>query len=913
MASEGALETDARRLAECAASLSELRAIRRRLEQFASASRSLTYVGFLGHYSAGKSSTINSIFELTAEGERRQTDFHPTDVAITYCTHTDNRQYVLGAYRRGEIQVGSYFVDHELLKDFVVIDTPGAGDTDIETEMVRDFVPIFDHIVYVVNAAIPIDRSELNMLHLIADQLNFIPFTIVVTRSDEFTIDKYRPISEDNIDYNRRSQFTSTLLKRLSAIAPGLNVSHDSIIFIDNQQGYGVEPLRRSLFSAHSDPVALHSAKIRYFRDSIILIRDFFIRHSQSLVQAADSLLEIARTNDEEYNSTLTFYIDDLQQWWTKTASEFDHKLEQFETNRARWHDGILKNKEAAHSSLAGIPQINFMPSALRVSKMHFDVLVRDLERQYHDSFQNYKSEALRYLKSENALRDSPIIDVPQVDQNIERLVRKFADNSAFSIDGIIKPTRSEMSKNLIDQIDSSAETVRAIVSQVRQRDLIQSDQRSYAENSRRIADTLYKFVQQVHVYVSAITAIGSSTYIEQLSLAPKLNELGMSRIDPSEQDAQKEEIVVAIYKNRDDIVRSLGGVVEVAIQRLDAFQGELLTLRQGLDKQDTLSTEQRNSEAFNSEEIKSAFLQIGEKFDSQLNRVVSQISAILLSSKQDAEIAYKSQVRNAIARHWKRIRLIGLTTGAVIALVLLSLPLAGVSEQWSFDQPVNCLNNPKLDACGNSKAPVAHVKVQDCGKLSEIGSGDAKIKCTEARVGWWISNLLKLGLVELIWAIIAVGFGKIFIREDRIKKRSRDEYYNDNAQAGISKIHDVSWVSANVESETGAQVSKLGIEIDRVCRAKFLAGIGDFRGYLEKFEGIAGSCLAELSTYSEAWVSSAIAMRAWYSEQTTTSLPLIAAADNFKTKAVSPCLNLFEEKKATVMLDNERLRDIIV
>src|SRR5688572_10187325 len=53
--------------------------IRKSLEQYLDRSRSLFYVGMIGHFSSGKSSSINSLLSLWQTKDERPTTLNPTD------------------------------------------------------------------------------------------------------------------------------------------------------------------------------------------------------------------------------------------------------------------------------------------------------------------------------------------------------------------------------------------------------------------------------------------------------------------------------------------------------------------------------------------------------------------------------------------------------------------------------------------------------------------------------------------------------------------------------------------------------------------------------------------------------------------------------------------------------------------
>jgi predicted GTPase len=909
----GALAADAVRLATCAEAISELAAIRRRLEQFARATKGLNYIGFLGHYSAGKSSTINSLLALTADAERRQTDFHPTDVSITYCTHPENKQSVLGTYRRGHIQVGTYFLENDLLKEFVVVDTPGAGDTAVEEEIVRDFIPLFDHIIYVVNAAVPIDRSELHIIKLIAEHLSFIPFTIVVTRADEFALDKRKPLITENLDLAKRAAFTTTLLKRLATVAPALSASPENVVFIDNEQSFGISGLRENIFKSTVNPVALHSSKIRYFRDSIQSIREFFLKHANFLATTADKLLAIALANDEEYNSTLKFYTDDSLQWWRKTADEFLNKSQSFESNRSKWAGSISSQRESARVSLANIPQTNFRHSASDLSKTQFLALTREFENAYKDLSDAHKRKVLEYLRADDALEKAKWPEPSRVDVDAVLFAERFKTNTAPRLDAIVRPVKAEMCARLLTQIATCNDALRQLVSQVRQKDISTSERQVFLENTQRISDALQTFAQQVYVYVSAITAIGASNYIEHLSLSAQLSGLGIGKIDASEQDSQREAISSTSYRGREDLISNLDKYLDEANRKISGLQAELIELNGIVEHSKDGFVWNQRADDFNEDKVLNIFENVQERLAARFDSAISEVRNALTTGKELAEAGYNDQMKAAVQKYWRWLKITAVV-GTIIAIaVMLTSLFIGVPEEWSFNKEINCATQVGAPACKISTEHKVRIHVTDCSKLAEQGLASSVGECGQKRSFWWVEHLIEVALIGSLWNLIVYGFGKLLIREGLIKSRSKEEFYKQQTSETINKVHEISWTSPINESETALHIDGLSLEIDRICKARLLASVIDLQEQSTKFQDITGRCLAELSSYAAAWKTAAAEITSWYTDAGRTSLPLLSAAAVFKAKAVSPCIQLFQEKKSEILREKEILQEISI
>jgi len=141
-----------------------LRRLRKSLTQYLEREGDLFYVGLVGHFSSGKSSTINSILDIWETDHERATDLNPTDTTITLITSDENARSLLGVIREGHVTIRHESVNNGLLDKVVVADTPGSGDTQFVEEVARDFLPICDVILFFFSATSPLDKTDLPLL-----------------------------------------------------------------------------------------------------------------------------------------------------------------------------------------------------------------------------------------------------------------------------------------------------------------------------------------------------------------------------------------------------------------------------------------------------------------------------------------------------------------------------------------------------------------------------------------------------------------------------------------------------------------------------------------------------------------------------------------------------------------------------
>ena len=161
----------------------ELIRLERSLDQYVTRKADLFYIGLMGHFSTGKSTTINSLLTLAESQHARETGVNPTDRHVTLITHPKNTASLIALNRESRVPIRTYPIEHELLETVVLADTPGAGDPSLMSDLMRDFLPVCDLILYFFSAASPLDTADMPVLEQMHQHLPFLPKQFVVTRA----------------------------------------------------------------------------------------------------------------------------------------------------------------------------------------------------------------------------------------------------------------------------------------------------------------------------------------------------------------------------------------------------------------------------------------------------------------------------------------------------------------------------------------------------------------------------------------------------------------------------------------------------------------------------------------------------------------------------------------------------------
>lgn len=303
-----------------------LKRLHKSLLQYVQRDSTLFYVGILGHFSAGKSSTINSLLCAWGTNHERATDLNPTDTTITLITKEDNAPSLLGVIKEGHVTIRLEPVESELLDEIVLVDTPGTGDPQFIEEVARDFLPICDMILFVFSATSPLDKSDVPLLLELHKRLPFIPIHFVVTRADELRANPDAPISEENLDPRKTEQFLKTVVTRVNTLlAPQVYIA-GSFSLIDNRTLFRVERLR-TLLASHcnsSNPqahVSMHLNKLYYYRSGANSLNAFFAGVLEKKLSEISRIVEAAQRNIERFHQLVQISNSKLTQTWMEHAT----------------------------------------------------------------------------------------------------------------------------------------------------------------------------------------------------------------------------------------------------------------------------------------------------------------------------------------------------------------------------------------------------------------------------------------------------------------------------------------------------------------------------------------------------------------------------------------------------------------
>lgn len=331
--------------------LADLENTLRSLDQYTRSERDLRYIGIVGHYSAGKSSTINSLLGQ----EVRDTDWNPTDLGVTYLSHEDNRKKILAAESKGDLKVDVNLMKNEVLRNSVVLDTPGTGDPSQVGAMVKDILPLASIILYILSATNPFDESDVPSMNIVFQDLGHIPIKFVITRSDEFRFDASKPLNDENFDIDARDKFGATVTARLRKEGFGEDLNPDDLIYIDNRWGYGVDKLRDLAFEAELDTAHIHLRTLKFYFERVARIRTEFLAWSEKIATSVNGLLDKATTNRDKFDERTSISTGELSKWWSDNHGELKRRFEEDEALLESWAELGFEDEAESFAASDGV------------------------------------------------------------------------------------------------------------------------------------------------------------------------------------------------------------------------------------------------------------------------------------------------------------------------------------------------------------------------------------------------------------------------------------------------------------------------------------------------------------------------------------------------------------------------------
>ena len=324
-----------------------LRNIAKSIPDLLSQSDSIALVGFLGHFSSGKSSLINALLGISNDenpGYKRDVGLHPTDTGITLITHQDHAKLVR---KSGYTAIDSVEVVHGpalgFLEHATLVDTPGLGNEAAEHEAVARFLHLCHVLVITIDGRRPFaDKDkDFELLDTAFNKLAGVPKILVVTSAEEFLTSRTASF-ETEWQAERAEAFWDEAVERLKR-DPRFRDRLERFemvprFFVDSKEGFRIEQVRESVLPIVTDEA--HRSRIRHAQSRYVLA---------TAAEALGVLLDYISTRSNNLNRLRT----EAQQRADGTATAVEELLESLEHSFASVRRRLQESRQ-------GIPMGSF-------------------------------------------------------------------------------------------------------------------------------------------------------------------------------------------------------------------------------------------------------------------------------------------------------------------------------------------------------------------------------------------------------------------------------------------------------------------------------------------------------------------------------------------------------------------------
>lgn len=528
-----------------------LKRIERSVDQYVKRSKNLFYIGFLGHYSSGKSSTINSILNIKGSKNERSVNINPTDDRITLITNSSNNEQIVKLIRVGQVPIVlSPIDDNEFLSDKIVMDTPGSGDPSLVEEIVRDSLPLCDLIIYCISAANPIDNSDIPLLREKEKNLNQIPTIYVVTRADEFKINSLKPLDENNFNASEARIALSELASRMHEIVNSLSLDYENFVIIDNKEEFNINRLQSEIARYtnkvdESKILNLHGHKVDFFIRASSRVKYHFTSLIDDKLATMESFVLKAQSNIDEYNNRTNIGSDKLIVEWRNSDDRIKQIIEGSVNENNRLHQTLetaanfnnLLSVEVWLEDTKSISKYTNQGIAEEGKSLLHNRLY-DLREKYKEKLYSYAGEDRSISKTEidNFLSENTIhVSIP--------IVTSFNYRAEFSklYDLTLKHITSE-------RYDLLKRAFESLLQRARNKNPIDSIQKHIEDAKSVMADVFESYNEAVKIYRVAAFSAEAKNYIRKLGLSLKLDKLDTETLNIKDYNSRAQEEIFGKY-----------------------------------------------------------------------------------------------------------------------------------------------------------------------------------------------------------------------------------------------------------------------------------------------------------------------------------------------------------------------------
>jgi hypothetical protein len=522
------------------------------LQTYLETDPSLRYVGFVGSFSSGKTATINNLLELPAD-KKRPEDINPVDERLTVCAHESRMDSVLAALLKSTWQHDTFKYTAAALAEVILVDTPGGGDPKIRTDIVHNFLPICDTIIYCFNSTNPLNVSDVPILQEMNQILRHTDFFYVYTRADNvFRLNENAPLTSENFDETKANRQRETFTQRLSEALSGITVRPPELFFLSNARPtYGIAELRQRLLSPPGDETTLGLKKIAFFRDRSVESIMAILTVLRELRATVSQLVAKAEQNHQAYNKKFEIRTEEIKTFWGNaqgTIRATSGRFKELETK----HLTSPIDLNALRTRAAN--EIEFDEQTSKYASDAVHSLVRELGHFTKEGFDDWKSAIRERLVTDGLpwRRDKGLRELLAISTDTTIPIGEFRRKFGEETQAVSRKLAVDIVHHVLKSIVQRCKDVRSDFEKTSRHcsegELFQNERELRDGCRREIASAVELYASLIDLYVAGINTAGTMLLIQKANLGSDIDFLQSERIDDDEKRATSEKLIREIF-----------------------------------------------------------------------------------------------------------------------------------------------------------------------------------------------------------------------------------------------------------------------------------------------------------------------------------------------------------------------------
>ncbi|WP_319780398.1 hypothetical protein [Maridesulfovibrio sp.] len=645
---------------DCRSLFEDLSSLDASFEAYMDRTRSLFYIGCVGHFSSGKSSTINSILALSGTPNERITGNNPVDKELTLITNRNTPLAITPPPRNLGLNLRTYPVESDFLENYVIVDSPGTGDPALQEAMVRDFLPVCDMILYFVSATQPLNQTDLPILERLTEHLPFMPLYFVLTRTDDYRLEYEKFLDNDNINITKLDADISNIASRLADHVSNEKYSSEfikeRIIPIDNISSYNINLLRETIEDACSIGGEVnstaHTSKIFYFSKSVNIIKNTLEKHIENKVSNYQKVFTNIEEKVDKFTEAVTLSHSKIGERWLANIDFIEEKKKNY-----------LKSD---YSSLKSeLPQImNDIKPINEHIKLLKNTINNEIIPQKTNSIINSYDSKLRIVTDNFCHELTKFCTNTRIDKlNIKdfagSIPSNYIDPQAKELDLTLLRERSNLPFEIENMLSELSLTIKKwdtyIKTRARQKPAIMNLKQLVSNSKEWLQDDVKTFMTHVQMYQGAVISARNHSIFEDLGLTSEIDEVNRI-VSVENSDKVLHEAEVKIYKNLQDKTNSY--IEKYNLLNRDIFRAQILPVKFNAEDMKT-----QNIPAAISLEDEQSLAHIYSDWRNEFNNLADQKLNELNNQIENLNEERKTEIKKAQAKKIKRLIVYPLTT----------------------------------------------------------------------------------------------------------------------------------------------------------------------------------------------------------------------------------------------------------